>query len=114
MVYIVFVFCVATAIGSPAQTSTTLKTLHSFDGTDGANPEAGLVQATDGNFYGTTIAGGVDRCGTVFKISADGTLTTLHSFDVMDSYDPQAGLVQAIDGNFYGTTIYGLTAMARS
>ncbi len=69
MVCIVFVFCVAMALGWPAQTSTTLKTLHSFDGIDGANPEAGLVQATDGNFYGTTV-GGEYNYGTVFSLSA--------------------------------------------
>ncbi len=47
-------------------------TLHSFDGTDGERPLGGLVQATDGNLYGTTYGGGVDcgtRCGTVFKWS---------------------------------------------
>jgi len=65
----------------------TLTTPHSFDDTDGANPYAGLVQATDGDFYGTTTYGG-DRtcnvplgCGTVFKITPAGTLSTLR-FDL--------------------------------
>jgi len=80
--------------------------------TDGAYPYAGLVQATDGNFYGTTIFGGTagnctpGGCGTVFKITPGGTLTTLHSFanTTTEGAVPYAGLVQATDGNFYGTT----------
>src|ERR1039458_1716400 len=84
-----------------------LTTLHSFDFTDGAYPWAGLVQATDGNFYGTTDGGGASSYGTVFKITAGGVLTTLHSFDSTDGANPQAGLVQATDGNFYGTTNVG-------
>jgi len=90
----------------------TLTTLHSFDNTDGANPVAGLVQATDGNFYGTTQVGGASTactsgCGTVFKITSVGGLTTLHSFDESDGYGPEGGLAQATDGNFYGTTLGG-------
>jgi uncharacterized repeat protein (TIGR03803 family) len=83
----------------------TLTTLHSFDGPDGEFPAAGLVQATDGNFYGTTTGVGANGDGgTVFKITPGGTLTTLHSFDGPDGEFPAAGLVQATDGNFYGTT----------
>jgi uncharacterized repeat protein (TIGR03803 family) len=91
-----------------------LTTLHSFDGTDGGIPIAGLVQATDGNFYGTTEEAGVssgcqaagigDGCGTVFRITPGGTLTTLHAFDFTDGLNPSGVLVQATDGNFYGTT----------
>ncbi len=89
--------------------SGTLTTLYSFSGPDGANPWAGLVQATDGNFYGTTYAGGANGDGTVFKTPLTGILTTLHSFDGTDGAGPEAGLVQATDGNFYGTTFYGGT-----
>ena len=74
----------------------TLTTLHTFDGTDGANPVAGLLQATDGNFYGTTF--GVS--GTVFQITPGGTLTTLHTF----GGEVEAGLIQASDGYLYGTS----------
>lgn len=92
--------------------SGTLTTLHSFDGTDGSGPYSGLIQGTDGNFYGTTYYGGpsnncTDGCGTVFKITAQGVLTTLHNFDDTDGSGPQAGLVQGIDGKFYGTTFNG-------
>jgi uncharacterized repeat protein (TIGR03803 family) len=90
-----------------------LTTLHSFDCTDGCSPEAGLIQGSDGNFYGTTTYGGTSSacfggCGTVFRITPGGTLTTLHSFDGADGNGPQS-LVQATDGNFYGTTTSGGT-----
>lgn len=69
---------------------------------------ARLVQATDGNFYGTTYYGGANNDGTVFKITPEGTLTTLCSFcsqaSCADGSSPVAGLVQATDGDFYGTT----------
>ena len=99
-----------------------LTSLHSFAGaTDGANPWwAALAQGSDGDFYGTTYAGGAytnwlgQGAGTVFKISADGALTSLHSFGAklyqgqsVDGTNPQAGLVQGSDGNFYGTTEFG-------
>jgi uncharacterized repeat protein (TIGR03803 family) len=94
--------------------SGTLTTLLSFDLTNGANPAAGLVQARDGNFYGTTEDGGtnetclVNVCGTVFKITSGGTLTTLHNFfESAGGLQPSAALVQATDGNFYSTTASG-------
>jgi uncharacterized repeat protein (TIGR03803 family) len=89
-----------------------LTTLYSFcaqggNCTDGAGPIAGLVQATDGNYYGTTEGGGANNDGTVFKITPSGTLTTLHSFDGVDGANPNAALVQRTDGKFYGTTDVG-------
>ncbi|HXZ39838.1 MAG TPA: choice-of-anchor tandem repeat GloVer-containing protein, partial [Terriglobales bacterium] len=93
-----------------------LTVLHSFDGTDGFYASDALVQATDGNFYGTTTAGGasgycVAGCGTLFKMTPKGTLTTLYSFCTAagcpDGEFPYGGLVQGTDGNFYGTTYDG-------
>jgi uncharacterized repeat protein (TIGR03803 family) len=86
--------------------SGTLTTVHIFQGSpnDGAYPEGGLVQGSDGNLYGTTSKGGTDGVGTVFKIATDGTFTLLHSFSYNDGEYPMAGLIQATDGNFYGTT----------
>jgi uncharacterized repeat protein (TIGR03803 family) len=93
-----------------------LTTLYSFcsqsNCTDGEYPEAGLVQATNGNFYGTTYGGGgANGRGTVFKITPGGTLTTLYSFcpqsGCPDGGSPQAGLIQATNGSFYGTTFAG-------
>jgi uncharacterized repeat protein (TIGR03803 family) len=85
-----------------------LTTLYSFAGSDdGGYPVAGLVQGSDGNFYGPTSAGGGHNLGTVFKITPSGTLTTLYSFAGSDGEFPFAGLVQGSDGNFYGTTEQG-------
>jgi uncharacterized repeat protein (TIGR03803 family) len=100
------------------------RTLHSFcsqlNCADGAIPYAGLIQGTDGNFYGTTTGGGaggnggpIPGAGTVFQISPEGQFTTLHVFclqggNCSDGAAPFDALVQGTDGNFYGTT-YGLT-----
>lgn len=96
-----------------------LTSLHSFDGTDGEYPESGVIQGSDGNFYGTTQSGGsftaclptnqVPGCGTIFKVTPSGTFTSLHSFDLTDGAIPARKLVQGTDGNFYGATGKGGT-----
>jgi uncharacterized repeat protein (TIGR03803 family) len=94
----------------------TLTTLHRFVNTDGGFPTSSLIQATDGNFYGTTGFGGdlscdsPEGCGTIFKMTPSGALTTLHSFDSTDGSDPSGGLVQATSGTLYGTTASGGTS----
>jgi uncharacterized repeat protein (TIGR03803 family) len=109
--YAVLALCAMTAAALPAQTFTTL---HSFDGTDGAAPIA-LVQATDGNLYGTT-SGTVDIAGStsfgsVFNMTPSGTPATLYRFckGCEEGIYPVAGLVQATNGDFYGTTGSGGT-----
>jgi uncharacterized repeat protein (TIGR03803 family) len=90
----------------------TLTTLYSFCSvgvcTDGDDPVAGLVQAANGDLYGTTPGGGTKGAGTVFKITSTGTLTTLYSFcsatACTDGRDPITGLVLATNGDLYGTT----------
>jgi uncharacterized repeat protein (TIGR03803 family) len=94
-----------------------LTTLHRFCSlgypcVDGSGPFAGLIQATDGDFYGTTVGGGGPNLGgTVFRIAPNGTLTTLYSFcsqsGCPDGESPDARLIQATNGDFYGTTDYG-------
>jgi uncharacterized repeat protein (TIGR03803 family) len=95
----VFVVCAATAITLPAQVTT----LFTFDGTHGASPYAELVQATDGDLYGTTWGGGAKNAGTVFKITPAGILTTLYSFcsqtNCTDGAEAEAGLFQAANGH---------------
>jgi uncharacterized repeat protein (TIGR03803 family) len=85
--------------------------LYSFTGgNDGGSPIPGVVQAADGNFYGTTYVEGVDGYGTVFEITSSGTLTTRYTFTGgTDGGNPWGGLVQASDGNLYGTTQVGGT-----
>ena len=91
--------------------SGSLTSLHSFSGTDGYNVQAGLVEGTDGNFYGTTFNGGPQNTGVVYKITPSGTLTVLYAFcsqtGCSDGGYPRASLVQGTDGNFYGTTSAG-------
>jgi uncharacterized repeat protein (TIGR03803 family) len=82
--------------------------LHRFTGSDGASPLAGLIQGSDGNFYGTTSVGNTGS-GTVFELTPEGVETTLHSFSGSDGASPQASLIQGSDGNFYGTTSGGET-----
>jgi uncharacterized repeat protein (TIGR03803 family) len=93
--------------------------LHSFvdNGTDGTNPEAGLVRDTEGNLYGTTNNGGgtgTVGCGTVFEVTSSGTETILHSFceTARDGGSPLAGLIRDAEGNLYGTTSSGGTYLS--
>src|SRR5258707_1267253 len=107
---LVMILVAALAASSDKASAGTLTVLHSFSGLDGSDPEGGLVQGNDGNFYGTTFYGGdagIDF-GAVFRITPDGSFTNLHTF-VFDGSRPLA-LVQGNDGSFYGTTFFGGTA----
>jgi uncharacterized repeat protein (TIGR03803 family) len=104
-------------------TNGVLTGLHSFLGSDGANP-TGLTLGHDTNFYGAASYGGSNTTvvdingdvgfGAIFKITTNGLTTTLYSFgtvtnaagDALDGAQPNA-LIQGNDGNFYGTTAFG-------
>jgi len=90
-----------------------LTTLYFFDGVHGAEPYAGLVLGSDGNFYGTTFLGGSNQRGVVFKMTPTGKVTVLYNFcPVAGCADGEyifSGLVQATDGNFYGVASNGGT-----
>jgi uncharacterized repeat protein (TIGR03803 family) len=90
----------------------TLTTLLGFNGgAEGANPNSTPIQATNGNFYGTTVNGGTNGDGAIFEMTPAGALTTLHDFDFTDGWDPQdAPLVQATNGDLYGETGGGGTS----
>ncbi|HZT44408.1 MAG TPA: choice-of-anchor tandem repeat GloVer-containing protein [Chthonomonadaceae bacterium] len=83
--------------------------LHSFNGPDGANPYAGLFQASGGALYGTCYNGGANSYGTVFALNPDGSgFAVLHSFNGgSDGANPDGGLVLGSDGLLHGTTYYG-------
>ena len=105
----------------------TLTTLHNFcpqsNCIAGGNTITGLLQATDGNFYGVTAYGGTGtnvhcngNCGTIFRITRAGSLTVLHDFcsqggtSCTDGYNPlipSPALTQAKNGLIYGTTVQG-------
>jgi uncharacterized repeat protein (TIGR03803 family) len=97
-------------------------TIHAFDFTAGYNPNAPLIQGSDGNFYGTTTLGGKTvtptcvatfsspTCGTVFKITTAGKVTTLYEFSKTDGAGPLGPVMQGADRNFYGTTSEGGTS----
>jgi uncharacterized repeat protein (TIGR03803 family) len=88
-----------------------LQVLHNFTGTDGSSP-TGLIQASDGNFYGAGANGGdlntcsPDGCGTLFKMDTAGNFKLLHVFIASDGLYP-TGLVEGSNGRFYGTTEAG-------
>ena len=105
--------CAGAALTCSAQT---FESLVQFNDTNGREPNGPLVQGLDSNFYGTTISGGANGYGTVFKVTTSGTVTILYSFcsqsKCADGALPEAGLVLGTDGNFYGTTDQGGTSTA--
>ena len=117
--YFIMACLLLIGLSTPAHAQVTFEVLHGFvGGLDGATPYSGVVQGTDGNFYGTTLRGGNGAtslcysggtgCGTVFQMTPSGVVTVLHAFaGGSDGDSPVAPLVQASDGNFYGTTQVG-------
>jgi uncharacterized repeat protein (TIGR03803 family) len=82
--------------------------LYGFDGTNGFHPSGGLIQATDGNFYGVAAQGGTYGAGTVFRMTPDFSVNVLYNFTGgADGDSPIGRIVQASDGNLYGTTYGG-------
>jgi uncharacterized repeat protein (TIGR03803 family) len=90
-----------------------LKVLYRFaGGSDGAYPEAGLIDV-NGTLYGTTFEGGgtfcyASRgCGTIYSVTTAGVETVLYRFGGgSDGANPFAGLID-VNGTLYGTTVYG-------
>ena len=101
--------------------ATTITQFFPFTTTTGYSPNAPLIQASDGNFYGTTSIGGDDGAGcggacvgTVFKLTPAGQFTLLHTFvfgtaaqPYANGRTPKGGLVEGPDGWLYGTTNQG-------
>jgi uncharacterized repeat protein (TIGR03803 family) len=88
--------------------SSAITTLAAFNGTNGANPRASLIEDASGDLFGTTSAGGTSSDGTVFEIaSGTGTITVLANFDSTTGQLPYSSLVEDKSGNFFGTTTLG-------
>ncbi len=83
--------------------------LYSFTGAgDGAYPYAALIQGADGNFYGTTIQGGTNGSGTVFRMTTNGSVSGVYSFiGDSDGASPYAALAQGTHGSLCGVTYFG-------
>ncbi len=96
------------AFASPSAQSQTFSVVHTFTGgSDGGNPQAGLVLGTEGNFYGTASSGGQYGAGDVYEMSSTGAVTVLYSFTgEADGSTPTASLL-FLDGALYGTTSAG-------
>jgi uncharacterized repeat protein (TIGR03803 family) len=83
--------------------------------TEGWCPLAGLVQATNGNFYGVNAYGGAastncsNGCGTIFKITRTGTYSVVYNFDFTTGQTPVTTLLQHTNGLLYGTAQTGGT-----
>jgi uncharacterized repeat protein (TIGR03803 family) len=83
----------------------TLTVLHSFTpASDGGTPYGGLVQATDGNFYGAGYLGGASNHGTIFRITPGGAFSTRYNFDATHGGSPMVTLLQHTTGILYGDT----------
>ena len=110
---IVFTFSAMLVFLSYASAGVKEKVLHSFNNTDGSNPESKLIADPDGNLYGTTAGGGANGMGCVFKLSLTANKswmeTVLYSFSGPDGSYPSAGVVRDQAGNLYGTTDGGGT-----
>ena len=86
----------------------TFELLHSFAGIpDAVDPYAGLIWGPDGNYYGTTFAGGTTGLGIIYCMTSNGVVTIVKTFDSTDGYETLAPLCLGMDGSFYGTTFYG-------
>jgi uncharacterized repeat protein (TIGR03803 family) len=88
----------------------TFTVLHGFigDASDGGYPVAGLIQAPDGSYFGTTFYGGAQNAGTIFQVGLDGAYGLVYAFTgAEDGAYPYAAMTQGADGNMYGTASYG-------
>ncbi|HWY19687.1 MAG TPA: choice-of-anchor tandem repeat GloVer-containing protein [Candidatus Acidoferrum sp.] len=87
--------------------------IHSYDLTDGSEPNAGVTLASDGTFYGTTGLGGNAGLGVLFRISATGAYTVLHEFaGGTEGAVPGSAPIDGLDGNLYGTTYGNATTVS--
>jgi uncharacterized repeat protein (TIGR03803 family) len=97
--------CAATGLFAPfaGANAATDRVLYSFTGATGQNPQASMIRDKAGNLYGTTVDGGMNNLGTVFRLARDGTETVLLSFNSNGGANPYDRLTADKVGNLYGT-----------
>lgn len=98
--------------GGATSTPGSLTTVVTFDGTNGRQPQSALITDAAGNLYGTTVRGGANDAGTIFKIAAStdttpAALTTLVSLTTASGSNPYGTLISDSAGNLYGTALNG-------
>jgi len=99
--------CTVSALGQTATATATA--VYTFTGTD-SNLPTSIIQASDGNLWGTTAEGNTadEDFGTIFKLAPDGTFTTVYTFsDSGNNGEGPVSLIEGNDGNFYGVTSGG-------
>jgi uncharacterized repeat protein (TIGR03803 family) len=80
---------------------------YGLSGSGAQHPVAGLLLASDGNYWGTTTLGGSNGHGTIFSMTPAGEITVAYSFNGTDGEQPRSPLVENVDGTFFGTTSTG-------
>ena len=81
--------------------------LHTFHGLDGAYPTGAMTPGASGDFFGTTVAGGLFGHGVIYRRDASGVVRTVHTFSGSDGSSPFGSLLRSSDGALYGTTLRG-------
>ena len=111
---LVFFLALALCLHAAHSQTWTESTLYSTVAGDGSSAfGVSLIQANDGNFYGTTDNGGSGSNGSVFRITPAGDYTILYNFctsggtTCSNGANPEGGVIQASDGNLYGTARAG-------
>ena len=81
---------------------------HFGNSPNGFRPRTGIIKASDGKLYGTTIIGGAGGNGVIYSMNEDGTgYTKLHEFTDAEGYEPSGKLLEASDGKLYGACRQG-------
>lgn len=97
-------------VASTPASATSYSVVHSFSGSDGAGPAAGLLTVVSGKLYGTTVFGGSSGDGMVFSYDpGSSTFAGVYSFSGSDGYQPSAAVI-SVGGVLYGTTGFGGTS----